>query len=159
MTGELLARNFGKGVMQPEQDTRVGKGGDLYRKGQAMPALLPIILAGSHIWLAADQVPQFNVEPTCRAVHQATSGLKRDEAGCKRDELTAQNKLKQEWDGFSADQRAHCSRLSMLGGSPSYVELLTCLEIDKAAKNLPDRNGETTGQPSIEDRAGSPTER
>ena len=38
-------------------------------------------------------------------------------------------------------------------GFPSYVELLTCLEIDKAAKNLPANergNNETTGQTTVE---------
>jgi hypothetical protein len=29
-------------------------------------------------------------------------------------------------------------RLTRLGGPPSYVELLTCLEIAKAANELPD---------------------
>lgn len=36
-------------------------------------------------------------------------------------------------------QRAGCVRFSSLGSSPSYVELLTCLEIAKQAKELPGR--------------------
>jgi hypothetical protein len=37
--------------------------------------------------------------------------------------------------------------MSTLGGSPSYVELLTCLEIAKAASQLPpsDRMGNNGG--------------
>jgi hypothetical protein len=35
--------------------------------------------------------------------------------------------------------------LSRLGGPPSYVELLTCLELAKAADNLPDED-RTNGQ-------------
>jgi hypothetical protein len=31
-----------------------------------MPALLPIILTVSHVLLAADTVPKFDVERTCR---------------------------------------------------------------------------------------------
>jgi len=34
-------------------------------------------------------------------------------------------------------QRTRCVSLTGLGGSPSYVELLTCLEMAKAANDLP----------------------
>jgi hypothetical protein len=102
-----------------------------------MPAFLPIILATSHILLAADNVPQFNIEPSCRAAHEASVDLKRNEADCKRDELAARDKLKQEWSQFSASQRTQCAQLSTLGGYPSYVEMLTCLEIDRDANRLP----------------------
>ena len=118
-----------------------------------MPAFLPIILASTHLVLAADHVPQFNIEPTCSAVHEATTGLKRDEAGCKRDENAARDKLRQTWGHFSDAQQTHCARLSTLGGFPSYVELLTCLEISKAAKNLPPNeksNTEATGRTKVE---------
>ena len=47
-------------------------------------------------------------------------------------------KIEQEWRQFTAQQQGHCVRLSALGGSPSYIELLTCLELDSAAKKLPD---------------------
>jgi hypothetical protein len=38
-----------------------------------MPALLPIFLTASHIVLATDSVPKFDVERTCRAA--GVSGL------------------------------------------------------------------------------------
>ena len=34
-------------------------------------------------------------------------------------------------------QRTGCVRFSSLGSSPSYVQLLTCLEMAKQAKELP----------------------
>ena len=37
---------------------------------------------------------------------------------------------------FPAEQQ-RCTRLTTLGGSPSYVEMLTCLEMAQAAKKLP----------------------
>jgi hypothetical protein len=38
-------------------------------------------------------------------------------------------------------------RFSSLGGSPSYVELLTCLEMAKQAKELPEASKmRTSGQ-------------
>ena len=40
-----------------------------------MPALLPIILAASHIVLVADAVPKFNVEQTCRRAGEVSASL------------------------------------------------------------------------------------
>ncbi len=101
-----------------------------------MPGLLPIIFAGSQFLLVADTVPQFNVEPSCRAAGSATLPG-RDESACRRDEQDARGRLDQQWGEFNAEQRAHCVRLSGLGGSPSYVELLTCLELAKQSASLP----------------------
>lgn len=102
-----------------------------------MPGLLPIILAGSQLMLVADRVPELNVEPSCRAATSAAIGVNRDEDTCRRDESAAHDKLQRQWAEFTPPQQAHCLRLSTLGGRPSYVELLTCLEMSKAADNLP----------------------
>jgi hypothetical protein len=118
-----------------------------------MPALLPIILASAHLVLATDHVPQFNVEPSCRAVQDINTGAKRNESGCKRSEQAAHDELQQKWGQFSDVDRTHCARLATLGGYPSYVELLTCLEIDKEAKNMsPDErsNNATTGRTKVD---------
>lgn len=109
-----------------------------------MPGLLPIILAGSHILLAADRVPVLNIEPSCRAA--ATVADNRDATVCQRDEQAARGKLEQEWGQFDAAQQSHCVRLSSLGGSPSYVELLTCLELSKQAGSLPDDRPDGVGR-------------
>ncbi len=101
-----------------------------------MPGLLPIVLIGSHLLLVADRVPELNIEPSCRAAGAATV-QGRDENACKRDEQTARGTLEQNWGQFTQLQRAECVRLSSLGGSPSYVELLTCLEMAKQASALP----------------------
>jgi hypothetical protein len=108
-----------------------------------MPTLLPVILAGSYLVLAADSVPELNVDPSCHAAATAATVLNRSEDTCKRDEHDARGKLQQEWGQFSAGQRAHCVTLSGLGGAPSYVELLTCLEMAKAAASLPKGDGLT----------------
>jgi hypothetical protein len=51
-----------------------------------MPALLPIILTVSHVLLAADTVPKFDVERTCRPA--AAVGLPgRTAAACQHDEM------------------------------------------------------------------------
>ena len=107
-----------------------------------MPGLLPIIVTSSYLVLAADTIPQLNIEPTCRAAAttnvRAVATAKNDDSACKRDEQEAREKAEQEWSQFSGDDRSHCVRLSTLGGSPSYVELLTCLEMSKQARALSD---------------------
>ena len=109
-------------------------------KEDNMAAILPILLASSQLLLAADRVPQLDVTPSCRAAANAAVMLNRSEERCARSEDEARAKLEQEWSQYNAQQQGHCVRLSALGGSPSYIELLTCLELDSAAKKLPDKH-------------------
>jgi hypothetical protein len=102
-----------------------------------MAALFPIILTATQIVLVADSVPKFDVERTCRAAE--VSGVPgRDSTSCQRDEQDARSKLEQDWSQYGAAQRSECDSLVTTGGAPSYVELLTCLEMAKQAKELPD---------------------
>ena len=87
--------------------------------------------------LAADRVPDLNIGPSCHAAATATTVHNRNEDTCKRDDNDARGKLDQEWGQFTPVQKTRCVSLSSLGGSPSYVELLTCLEMAKAAAALP----------------------
>jgi hypothetical protein len=103
-----------------------------------MLGLLPIVLAGSMIVLAADKVPELNVDQSCRAA--GATGVRatvdQNDRACRRNEQDARGKLDQGWGQFSADEGSHCLRLSTYGGTPSYVELLTCLETSKQAGSL-----------------------
>jgi hypothetical protein len=103
-----------------------------------MPALLPIILTASHLVLVADRVPELNIEPSCRAAKSAGLSADRSEDSCKRDENKARQQLEKEWGGFAASERRRCINLTHSGGSPSYVEVLTCLEMAKQVESLPD---------------------
>jgi hypothetical protein len=74
-----------------------------------MPALFPIILTATQIVLAADSVPKFDVERTCRGA--AVADLPgRDSAACQRDEQDARSKLEKVWSQYSAPQRSECDR-------------------------------------------------
>jgi hypothetical protein len=110
-----------------------------------MPALLPVILTAAQLVLVAQDVPQLNIEPSCQAAAFAAVGEGRDKNACLQNEQDARNKLKDQWDQFSEASRERCVRLSHTGGHPSYVEVLTCLQMAKAAKKLPDRDF-TTGR-------------
>jgi len=102
-----------------------------------MPALLPAVLLASHLVLVADRVPELNIEPSCQAAASTAVMPGRDAKSCLQDEHTARDKLEKEWGEFSATERTRCLQLSHTGGSPSYVELLTCLEMAQAARQLP----------------------
>jgi hypothetical protein len=85
--------------------------------------------------LAANQVPRFDVDPSCRAAATAAIGVSRSEAVCQQDERTARGKLEREWGQFAPKERTRCMTLSSLGDFASYVELLTCLEMAQSAGN------------------------
>jgi hypothetical protein len=92
---------------------------------------------------AADQVPNLNLEPTCRAAHSAGVFIERTKEACLRSEHAARDDLHEQWAQFHPADRDRCTQSTSAGGVPSYVELLTCLEISKLARDLPD---ETVGR-------------
>lgn len=111
-----------------------------------VPALLAIILTTSQIALAADSVPKFDVERTCRPVATMGGLPGRNAPACRRDEQDARNKLKDDWSQYSGEDRSRCAGFVRVGGPPSYVELLTCLEMAKQAKELREKpKTETVG--------------
>jgi hypothetical protein len=78
----------------------------------------------------ASYVPTIDVHRSCRGAESAA--LAQERAGahqrCVRDEQTARERLSEIWSRIPVDSRQLCADLSM-GTSPSYVELLTCLEM------------------------------
>jgi hypothetical protein len=64
----------------------------------------------------------------------------RTAAACQRDENEARTKLEQEWTRYNAAQRSQCKNFAGLDRAPSYIELLTCLEIAKQAAELPEES-------------------
>lgn len=109
-----------------------------------VPKLLPLLLAAWPLVLVADTVPKLNYHPSCKAAVTTAALPGRDEESCNRDEETARATLEKIWTQFDAADRTRCLSLTQLGGAPSYVELLTCLEMSRDVKNIPDAG--TNGQ-------------
>jgi hypothetical protein len=110
-----------------------------------MIQLAPFVL-GAQLLLVADRPPQLDLEPSCRAAER--TGLNgRSREACMNEENTARATLNDKWKDFTAAQQARCGSLVRMGGPPSYVELLTCLEMAEQAQKIPpgDRLRETTG--------------
>jgi hypothetical protein len=111
-----------------------------------MRALLAIILTASQAAFAADSVPKFDVERTCRPVATMGGLPGRDAPACRRNEQDARNKLKDDWSKYDGEDRSRCADFVGVGGPPSYVELLTCLEMAKHTKELQEKSKtETVG--------------
>ena len=108
---------------------------------------LEFVLASQLIMVAADKAPAFNVEPTCRAT--MTDGMETLKS-CENDEKTAQQQLVKQWGQFAAPDRAMCSDL-VKSYDPSYVELLSCLEMMRDAKTPP--HGQDATLPSTPPQA------
>ena len=58
---------------------------------------------------------------------------------CLPDEAQAEAELGRTWSTYPASERARCTAEVHIGGDPSYVELLVCLDL--GANRLPERSG------------------
>jgi hypothetical protein len=90
-----------------------------------------LLLLGTQLVLAADEVPRLDYEATCRGAQPLTAEDRRPFQNCINDQTQARSQLERQWDSFPASAKSRCTQEATLGGSPSYVELLTCLQIAK----------------------------
>jgi hypothetical protein len=94
------------------------------------------VMAASLLANVADTPPVFDPASGCRAAKAADRMFGRGLEECMRDETDARARLQQTWGEFTAADRTMCARSAAMG-YPSYVELLTCLEIARDARTLP----------------------
>lgn len=80
--------------------------------------------------------PTLQVGPSCEAAGRGAVVLGRNKEACLGDETTAQDTLKQNWSKYSGTDKTTCIGMASTGGSASYVELLSCLEILRDAKSI-----------------------
>jgi hypothetical protein len=99
---------------------------------------LPIIILTSlHATPVADALPKFDIARECRF----ESGTKEEQERCATDETQARDQLKTEWTQFTSSAKAQCNQeASETDGIFSYVELLTCLEMERDVKQERDVN-------------------
>jgi hypothetical protein len=98
---------------------------------------VPIIILGSHLAITvADNVPKFDIARGCRLDNTASSGLVETESlrKCVSDEQQALQQLQAQWSQFSEPDKATCTTTTNTDDTPSYVELLTCLEEAKEVR-------------------------
>jgi hypothetical protein len=113
---------------------------------QVLAAAIPLALGVTLLHAAADKVPNLDVETGCRAAARMGDKLSLDTTlgQCLADENSARAELERQWTQFPPTLRQRCVATTETGGSPSYVEVLICLQMGQDAarmdKSSPGRN-------------------
>ncbi|BAL75178.1 hypothetical protein [Bradyrhizobium cosmicum] len=109
-------------------------------------ALLSLALLGSNSSIpVADRMPELKVEALCQATTAIDKAMGLSEAqslaDCMRDETTAQQQLQAIWQGTAPSLRDRCEGEATSAGAQSYVDLLTCIQMEEIANSLPNPSG------------------
>ena len=91
--------------------------------------LVSLSLSSGLLIPVADGPPKFNIEATCRNVGNAGAGIGGSVSACRSDEEKARDSLAAKWAQYPAAKRNSCVEGAKLGTSPSYVQVITCLEM------------------------------
>ncbi|MDP4024596.1 hypothetical protein Q8W71_18380 [Methylobacterium sp. NEAU 140] len=108
----------------------------------ALAALLAALLALAAGPALADAVPNLDVEKTCRStqIADATVDEKTSYQGCLRSEMDAKRLAERNWGQYTPAAKRQCEAQFQAGGYPSYVEMVTCLEL--ASGTVPAQPGQ-----------------
>src|ERR1700709_1615236 len=96
---------------------------------------LAALVAASLLITVADGVPTLGAGKSCGGA-SGGGNADQDLKNCMQEEQGARDSLVKQWGNFAAADRRSCTDMATLGGLPSYVELLTCLEMAQAAKDI-----------------------
>ena len=114
-----------------------------------MPAML--ITSLGLIVTVADTVPRYDVRSTCsKAVALTAMGEgSRTVASCMTGEEAARKEVEKDWTKTPAAERTQCVSTVRADSSPSYVELLICLEMTRdSRKRQEDERAAKTRKPA-----------
>ncbi len=102
------------------------------------PSASTFALGATLMLPVADTVPTLNVEPACRAAAKMGDSLSLDTTlrQCLADEKSARDQLEKEWTQFAPALRQRCVATTEVGGDPSYVEVLVCLQMGRDAAQM-----------------------
>lgn len=98
--------------------------------------LIPVLVAAfgvSMVLPVTEKIPTFNVRASCEAVAKIEIADAQGVDACVRDEESARAELEKGWHSFPPAERARCEGETMVGGSPSYVDVLVCLQMARDA--------------------------
>ncbi|MBR0801311.1 hypothetical protein JQ615_38790 [Bradyrhizobium jicamae] len=96
-------------------------------------AFLALSLVGQPPLPISESVPNFDIKALCVDVSadDKASGLPQDASKCVSDETAARQQLDSIWLTVPAGPRETCEILAGTAGAQSYVELLTCLQMNR----------------------------
>ena len=92
-------------------------------------------------------IPAADINKICASAQVGALPEDRAKAlrGCVADETSARDQIKREWNRFTAADRSNCAATP--GMQFSYVELLTCLEMQRGGNFVPSQAGSTLQTP------------
>jgi hypothetical protein len=93
---------------------------------------IAILIAGA-TQVTAQGVPSFKVEQGCRQVSSGPDKLTTFDK-CMEDETNARDDLAKTWQTFVESDRRVCLEETTSDGTPSYVELLECLNMARDSR-------------------------
>jgi hypothetical protein len=96
----------------------------------------PLLLGSQANVAAADAIPKLAVDQTCEGAAREPIAIDRDKEACMSDEKEAQELVTTTWSQYAADDKTQCVGMVTKGGPPSYVELLSCLEMMGRVRTL-----------------------
>ncbi len=107
--------------------------------GAAALALLGCLAGAAR----ADAVPSLDIEKTCKSAGRVDIGSSATEEesrnGCLRSEREARKEAERRWKDYTPAAKKQCQSQFQAGGYPSYVEMVTCLEL--ASGTVPSQTG------------------
>jgi hypothetical protein len=95
---------------------------------------------GSDAFAARGNVPTVDIRNTCKIAAGAmvqlmgSTSMDRDIEICLGSEQSARDQLVKDWDTYSSRDRERCVRTGVY--LPSYVEWLTCLEMERDVRKM-----------------------
>ena len=98
--------------------------------------------------------PKLQVGTSCEAAGRYGIVLGRNKEACLSDETAAQDTLKQNWSKYGASDKSDCVGMVTTGGPASYVELLSCVEILRDARNIRNADALESDNESVSARRG-----
>src|SRR5262249_17528114 len=114
-----------------------------------------LLIAAMPVWAQAKSrsagkvngVPNWDVTSSCRAAAKVayTQDASEREKSCMEGENRTREKLIADWSTFPADERTRCIK-SIEWFSPTYTELIACLEMYGQVKNIRE-NATTPNKP------------
>jgi hypothetical protein len=119
-------------------------------KFTSLPGTAALIILAQPVFALTDHIPSFDVQASCKAAetYDVSEDRQKTFKGCMQDEDKARGLISKNWGHYKVKDRVDCVTQGEKV-APSYVEILTCLEMsdDTGALLSKDVNQPTGNKP------------
>jgi hypothetical protein len=98
-----------------------------------MPVLFAFAIPALFLTVA-EVVPNYDVRPTCKAATDMMGNQGRTVQSCMDSEKAARDDIAKNWAAVPKEEKTRCVQTALERGSPSYVELLICIEMNRDSR-------------------------